>query len=186
MSRLLLANEERDEALLRARQLIVLIGRCVLDRQDVEELLQGVCDAESVQDVQQFGSVLVQRLQMARQRRHDITAQEMKAVMEERDGSIAKVKRALHAGGFLSSPRRSPIPRSLSSSLRDYLPATAGTSGKYWKRGRRPRPVSLSFLCGVLFIELISGNYRLLKLTWTPHRRVVGLIPTDGANVKGT
>ncbi|XP_060919780.1 mirror-image polydactyly gene 1 protein isoform X4 [Labrus mixtus] len=97
MSRLLLANEERDEALLRARQLqqAAELDSFHLDDSDmdVEELLQGVCDAESVQDVQQFGSVLVQRLQMARQRRHDITAQEMKAVMEERDGSIAKCKR---------------------------------------------------------------------------------------------
>lgn len=59
--------------------------------QDVDELLQCVCDAESVQEVQQFGSVLVQRLRLARQRRSDITAQEMKAVMEERDGSAAKV-----------------------------------------------------------------------------------------------
>ncbi|KAM6968592.1 mirror-image polydactyly gene 1 protein [Tautogolabrus adspersus] len=97
MSRLLLANEERDEALLRARQ---LQQAAELDSfhledsdMDIEELLQSVCDAESVQDVQQFGSVLVQHLQMARQRRHDITAQEMKAVMEERDGSIAKCKR---------------------------------------------------------------------------------------------
>ena len=59
--------------------------------QDVEELLQCVCDADSVQEVERFGSVLVQRLQLARQRRNDITAQEMKAVLEERDVSVAKV-----------------------------------------------------------------------------------------------
>lgn len=59
--------------------------------QDVDELLQCVCDADSVQEVEQFGSALVQRLRLAGQRRHDITAQEMKAVMEERDGSVAKV-----------------------------------------------------------------------------------------------
>ncbi|CAJ1074906.1 LOW QUALITY PROTEIN: mirror-image polydactyly gene 1 protein-like [Xyrichtys novacula] len=96
MSRLLLANEERDEALLRARQLqqaAELDGLQLEDTDmDVDQLLQSVCDAESVQEVQQFGAVLVQRLQMARQRRHDITAQEMKAVMEERDSSVAKCK----------------------------------------------------------------------------------------------
>ncbi|KAF1375305.1 hypothetical protein PFLUV_G00238300 [Perca fluviatilis] len=97
MSRLLLANEERDEALLRARQLqqaAELESFPLEDADmDVSELLQRVCGADSVRDVQQFGSVLVQRLRSALQRRSDITAQEMKAVMEERDGSVTKCKR---------------------------------------------------------------------------------------------
>ncbi|XP_036928045.1 mirror-image polydactyly gene 1 protein isoform X2 [Acanthopagrus latus] len=97
MSRLLLANEERDEAVLRARQLhqaSELEDFHLEDSHlDVEELLQCVCDADSVQEVERFGSVLVQRLQLARQRRNDITAQEMKAVLEERDVSVAKCKR---------------------------------------------------------------------------------------------
>ncbi|KAM8737044.1 mirror-image polydactyly gene 1 protein isoform 2-T2 [Acanthopagrus schlegelii] len=97
MSRLLLANEERDEAVLRARQLhqaSELEDFHLEDsHMDVEELLQCVCEADSVQEVERFGSVLVQRLQLARQRRNDITAQEMKAVMEERDVSVAKCKR---------------------------------------------------------------------------------------------
>ena len=63
----------------------------MLSEQDVDELLQCVCDADSAQEVEEFGSVLVQRLRLAQQRRNDITAQEMKAVMEERDGSVAKV-----------------------------------------------------------------------------------------------
>nr|XP_046269880.1 mirror-image polydactyly gene 1 protein isoform X1 [Scatophagus argus] len=96
MSRLLLANEERDEAVLCARQ---LQQSSELDRShledsdmDVDELLQCVCDADSVHEVEQFGSVLVHRLWLVRQRRMDITAQEMKAVMEERDGSVTKCK----------------------------------------------------------------------------------------------
>ncbi|XP_044022114.1 mirror-image polydactyly gene 1 protein isoform X1 [Siniperca chuatsi] len=97
MSRLLLANEERDEALLRARQLqqAAELDNIPLEDtdMDVDRLLQCVCDADSVQEVEQFGSVLVQRLRLARQRRNDITAQEMKAVMEDRDGSVAKCKR---------------------------------------------------------------------------------------------
>ncbi|XP_027130996.1 mirror-image polydactyly gene 1 protein isoform X2 [Larimichthys crocea] len=97
MSRLLLANEERDEAVLRARQLQQTseLEKVQLEDSDmdVDELLQCVCDADSVQEVEQFGSVLVQRLQLARQRRKDITTQEMKAVMEERDGCVAKCKR---------------------------------------------------------------------------------------------
>lgn len=59
--------------------------------QDVDELLQRIGDADSVQQVQQFGSVLVQRLQLARQRRNDIIAQEMSVVMAERDDSVTKV-----------------------------------------------------------------------------------------------
>uniref|UniRef100_A0A8D3BVS1 Mirror-image polydactyly gene 1 protein n=2 Tax=Scophthalmus maximus TaxID=52904 RepID=A0A8D3BVS1_SCOMX len=96
MSRLLLANEERDEALLRARQLqqAAESEKLKLDDtdMDVDEVLQCVCDADSVQQIEQFGSLLVQRLRLAQHRRNDITAQEMKAVMEERDGSVAKCK----------------------------------------------------------------------------------------------
>uniref|UniRef100_A0A3B3DYC9 Mirror-image polydactyly 1 n=2 Tax=Oryzias melastigma TaxID=30732 RepID=A0A3B3DYC9_ORYME len=97
MSRLLLANEERDEALLRVRRLQQAAELENVPLQDtntdLDELLRSVCEADSVQEVQQFGSVLVQRLLSARQRRSDITAQEMKAVMEERDKSVVKCKR---------------------------------------------------------------------------------------------
>ncbi|XP_026194909.1 mirror-image polydactyly gene 1 protein isoform X2 [Anabas testudineus] len=97
MSRLLLANEERDEAVLRARRLQQATEweNLNLDKSelDVDELLQRIFDAESVQEVEQFGSVLVQRVHLAQQRRNDITAQEMNAIMEERDGSVTKCKR---------------------------------------------------------------------------------------------
>ncbi|XP_040916745.1 mirror-image polydactyly gene 1 protein isoform X3 [Toxotes jaculatrix] len=97
MSRLLLANEERDEALLHARQLrrAAELEDFNLDDTDtdVDQLLQSVCDADSMQEVERFGSALVQHLRSAQQRRNHITAQEMKAVMEERDSSVAKCKR---------------------------------------------------------------------------------------------
>ncbi|XP_056281907.1 mirror-image polydactyly gene 1 protein isoform X3 [Pseudoliparis swirei] len=97
MSRLLLANEERDEALLRVRQVQQAAELELLPLEDpdmdVDELLRCVCDADSAQEVERCGSFLVQHLRSARQRRNDITAQEMKAVMEERDGSVAKFKR---------------------------------------------------------------------------------------------
>nr|XP_020477027.1 mirror-image polydactyly gene 1 protein [Monopterus albus] len=97
MSRLLLANEERDEAVLRLRRLHQATETENLKLEesdmDIDELLQCVCDADSVQEVERFGSFLVQRFRVARQRRSDITTQEMKAVMEERDGSVAKCKR---------------------------------------------------------------------------------------------
>ncbi|XP_062413369.1 mirror-image polydactyly gene 1 protein [Pungitius pungitius] len=129
MSRLLLANEERDEAFIRARQVQLAAERLdvsqedldkdTTEAEDVDQLLCCVCDADSVQKVQRFGSVLVQHLRLARQRRNEITTQEMKAVMKERDSAIAKEicfkrrrnprrrsggERTLHAGGFLHPP----------------------------------------------------------------------------------
>uniref|UniRef100_A0A1A8HH96 Mirror-image polydactyly 1 n=2 Tax=Nothobranchius korthausae TaxID=1143690 RepID=A0A1A8HH96_9TELE len=97
ISRLLLANEERDEALLHARQLqqTAQVENICLQDSDVNiyKLLQNVCEADSVLEIQQFGSVLIQHLRLARQRRDDITAQEMKAVMEDRDKSVVECKR---------------------------------------------------------------------------------------------
>ncbi|XP_054653697.1 mirror-image polydactyly gene 1 protein isoform X2 [Dunckerocampus dactyliophorus] len=99
MSRVLLANQERDEALHHVSQL-QQAARCDFDTRtledcdlEVEELLQRVCDSASVQEVTQFGSALVERVRQATQRRHDITSQEMKAVMDERDRSLAKCRR---------------------------------------------------------------------------------------------
>lgn len=99
MSRLLLANEERDHALLTAQRLtqaaanqldLDSVDDCDLD---VLELLEQVCSADSAQQVEHFGPILVQRVRSARQRRSDITAQEMSAVMEERDAYADKLKR---------------------------------------------------------------------------------------------
>ncbi|KAM4541860.1 mirror-image polydactyly gene 1 protein isoform 2-T2 [Odontesthes bonariensis] len=96
MSRLLLANEERDAALLRARRLqqaSELENISLQDpHMDVDDLLQSVCEADSVQDIQKFGSILIQHLRLTRQRQHEITAQEMKSVMDERDRSSHKCK----------------------------------------------------------------------------------------------
>uniref|UniRef100_A0A3Q3XE37 Mirror-image polydactyly 1 n=1 Tax=Mola mola TaxID=94237 RepID=A0A3Q3XE37_MOLML len=93
MSRLRLANEERDEAITFVFLFRLENVHLEDSDMDVDELLRCVCDANSIHEVEQFGSVLVHRLQLARQRRHDITAQEMKAVIEERDGSVSKCKR---------------------------------------------------------------------------------------------
>uniref|UniRef100_A0A8C5HTS6 Mirror-image polydactyly 1 n=1 Tax=Gouania willdenowi TaxID=441366 RepID=A0A8C5HTS6_GOUWI len=94
MSRLLLANEERDEALLRVDQLQRLVQMESVhpdspdQDQDVDQLLQRVCSSESAVEVHQVGSIILQCLRSARQRRDDIIVQEMKAVMEERDKSV--------------------------------------------------------------------------------------------------
>ncbi|XP_029686508.1 mirror-image polydactyly gene 1 protein isoform X2 [Takifugu rubripes] len=122
MSRLLLANEERDEAVLHARQLqqASQLDNFLLDNSDMEvdDLLQCVCDAESDQEVQQSGSALLQHLQRAKQRRHDIVTQEMKAVMEERDAAIFKCKR-LEQGLVLEQEQPPRLHRKRSSRLQE-------------------------------------------------------------------
>ncbi|KAK0152893.1 Mirror-image polydactyly gene 1 protein [Merluccius polli] len=96
MSRLHLANEERDEALLRAKRLQQaaegmedITSEFNMD-QDVEEVLCGLAVADSARSVQQGGEVLLALLQKARQRRHDITTQEMMVLIDERDHTATK------------------------------------------------------------------------------------------------
>ncbi|KAI3367359.1 hypothetical protein L3Q82_026168 [Scortum barcoo] len=97
-------RERRDECCGWRIFTLKTLKRLTFIDQDVDELLRCVCDAETVDELQQFGSVLVQRLRLARQRRRDITAQEMKAVMEERDGSVAKYKRHLSTTSNSQTP----------------------------------------------------------------------------------
>ncbi|KAI4785891.1 hypothetical protein KUCAC02_037482, partial [Chaenocephalus aceratus] len=88
---------------------------------DVEAVLQALSGADSVQ-VQQLGSVLMQGLRSARQRRVDIIAQEMKAVMDERDGSVA-----MGETKDLSRDLRGET-KDLSRDLRERLKICLGTS----------------------------------------------------------
>ncbi|MBN3300981.1 MIPO1 protein, partial [Amia calva] len=86
MARLRLANEERDEALLRAKQL-----------QQATAGLENI-NPEDNDMVSRFlwrlrGAVLADRLLKTRERRKKITAEEMNAVIEERDTALAKCKR---------------------------------------------------------------------------------------------
>ncbi|XP_028852409.1 mirror-image polydactyly gene 1 protein [Denticeps clupeoides] len=98
MARLRLANEERDEALLRAKKLqqaameLENISPEESDM-DLEELLNQVNSADSALGIERSGAAILERLQKARERRAKITAEEMKAVMEERDSALAKCKR---------------------------------------------------------------------------------------------
>uniref|UniRef100_A0A8C7TCC9 Mirror-image polydactyly 1 n=1 Tax=Oncorhynchus mykiss TaxID=8022 RepID=A0A8C7TCC9_ONCMY len=98
MARLRLANEERDEALLRAKRL----QQAVADLEninpeesdaDLEELLNRVNTADSALGIERSGGVIVDRLQKVRERRRKITAEEMNAVIEERETALARCKR---------------------------------------------------------------------------------------------
>ncbi|XP_037398138.1 mirror-image polydactyly gene 1 protein isoform X2 [Pygocentrus nattereri] len=98
MARLRLANEERDEALLRAKKL----QEAALELEninpeesdmDLEELLNRVSSADSALSIERSGMAIMERIQKARERRSKITSEEMKTVIEERDSALTRCKR---------------------------------------------------------------------------------------------
>lgn len=60
--------------------------------QDLEELLNRVNSAESALDIEESGAAIIQQIQRARERRSQITSEEMKAVIEERDTALSRVR----------------------------------------------------------------------------------------------
>ncbi|XP_016390753.1 mirror-image polydactyly gene 1 protein-like [Sinocyclocheilus rhinocerous] len=98
MARLRLANEERDEALLRAKKLqeaTLELENIKPEESDVdlEELLNKVNSADSALAIEQSGTAIIEQIQRARERRSQITSEEMKAVIEERDAALTRCKR---------------------------------------------------------------------------------------------
>ncbi|XP_066525363.1 mirror-image polydactyly gene 1 protein isoform X2 [Hoplias malabaricus] len=98
MARLRLANEERDEALLRAKKL----QEAALELENInpeesdmelEELLNRVSSADSAVSIERSGLAIMEHIQKARDRRSKITSEEMKAVIEERDNALSRCKR---------------------------------------------------------------------------------------------
>ncbi|KAM5129119.1 mirror-image polydactyly gene 1 protein isoform 2-T3 [Mantella aurantiaca] len=96
MARLRLANEERDEALLRVQQLQLVIQQV----EDVnpeegdmtlQELLGRLGEAEGGTAIHQNGELILERIRKSRERREEITAEEMGAVIQERDAARAQV-----------------------------------------------------------------------------------------------
>ncbi|RXN19258.1 mirror-image polydactyly gene 1 protein isoform X1 [Labeo rohita] len=103
MARLRLANEERDEALLRAKKLqeatLEYVPFKPLPKQtissDLEELLNRVNSADSALAIEQSGAAIIEQIQRARERRSQITSEEMKAVIEERDTALTRLEEEL-------------------------------------------------------------------------------------------
>ncbi|XP_056332371.1 mirror-image polydactyly gene 1 protein [Danio aesculapii] len=98
MARLRLANEERDEALLRAKKLqeaTLELENIKPEESDVdlEELLNRVNSAESALAIEQSGAAIIEQIQRARERRSQITSEEMKTVIQERDAALTRCKR---------------------------------------------------------------------------------------------
>uniref|UniRef100_UPI00398E3123 mirror-image polydactyly gene 1 protein isoform X2 n=1 Tax=Pristiophorus japonicus TaxID=55135 RepID=UPI00398E3123 len=98
MSRLRLANEERDEALLRAKQLEQAFeGLENINPEEndmtLQELLNRINNADTRRAVDKNGDLIVDRIHKTRERKKRITAEEMNAVIEERDAALARCKR---------------------------------------------------------------------------------------------
>ncbi|XP_043929485.1 mirror-image polydactyly gene 1 protein [Protopterus annectens] len=98
MARLRLANEERDEAILRAKRLeqaVEELENINPEENDMtlQELLHRISNAESGLAIEKNGAVIVDRIQKTKERKQKITAEEMKAVIEERDIALGKCKR---------------------------------------------------------------------------------------------
>ncbi|KAG8449528.1 hypothetical protein GDO86_016247, partial [Hymenochirus boettgeri] len=104
MARIRLANEERDEALLRVQNLqLSLKGLEDLNPEErdltLQQLLHQMGEAEGGSAIQQNGELILERIRKSQERREHITAEEMGAVIQERDTARAQCKhleRELH------------------------------------------------------------------------------------------
>uniref|UniRef100_A0A8D0L1Q2 Mirror-image polydactyly 1 n=1 Tax=Sphenodon punctatus TaxID=8508 RepID=A0A8D0L1Q2_SPHPU len=98
MARLRLANEERDDALLRAKHLeqsLKELENINPEENDMtlQELLNRINNADTSIAIQKNGAVIVDRLYRTKERKKKIIAEEMNAVIEERDAALSQCKR---------------------------------------------------------------------------------------------
>ncbi|XP_025057241.1 mirror-image polydactyly gene 1 protein isoform X3 [Alligator sinensis] len=98
MARLRLANEERDEALLRAQHLeqyLKELENINPEENDMtlQELLNRINNADTGLAIQKNGAIIVDRIHRTKERKKKITAEEMNAVIEERDAALSECKR---------------------------------------------------------------------------------------------
>ncbi|XP_028677306.1 mirror-image polydactyly gene 1 protein isoform X1 [Erpetoichthys calabaricus] len=98
MARLRLANEERDEALLQAKRLeqaIMELENINPEENDtaLQELLNQIQNADSGLTIEKSGAVIVDRILKTKERKKKITAEEMNAVIEEREAALTRCKR---------------------------------------------------------------------------------------------
>ncbi|XP_069117112.1 mirror-image polydactyly gene 1 protein-like isoform X2 [Argopecten irradians] len=105
-NRIKIANQERDEALLRLRQAEIRLedqGYGTPERSDnedlddddqgVEQLLARLGGPDSGDGVEEECTTLLQRLEMRKRRQAEITAEEMQVILEQRDAALAKARR---------------------------------------------------------------------------------------------
>nr|XP_023480014.1 mirror-image polydactyly gene 1 protein isoform X4 [Equus caballus] len=97
MSRLQLANEERDEAIAQAKHLemsLKVLENINPEENDMtlQELLNRINNADTGIAIQKNGAVIVDRIYKTKECKKRITAEEMNAVMEERDAALSQAK----------------------------------------------------------------------------------------------
>ncbi|XP_057576541.1 mirror-image polydactyly gene 1 protein isoform X3 [Hippopotamus amphibius kiboko] len=98
MSRLQLANEERNEAIARAKHMemsLKLLENINPEENDMtlQELLNRINNADTGIAIQKNGAVIVDRIYKTKECKKRITAEEMNAVIEERDAALSQCKR---------------------------------------------------------------------------------------------
>ncbi|XP_058396678.1 mirror-image polydactyly gene 1 protein isoform X3 [Diceros bicornis minor] len=98
MSRLQLANEERDEAVARAKHLemsLKVLENINPEENDMtlQELLNRINNADTGIAIQENGAVIVDRIYKTKECKKRITAEEMNAMIEERDAALSQCKR---------------------------------------------------------------------------------------------
>ncbi|XP_040530015.1 mirror-image polydactyly gene 1 protein isoform X5 [Gallus gallus] len=98
MARLRLANEERDEAFLRVRRLeesLKELENINPEENDMtlQELLNRINNADTGIDILKNGAIILNRIHRTKERKKKIIAEEMNAVIEERDAALSQCKR---------------------------------------------------------------------------------------------
>nr|XP_056707379.1 mirror-image polydactyly gene 1 protein [Euleptes europaea] len=98
MARLKLANEERDEACKQIKlleQSFEMLENINPEENDMtlQELLNRINNADTGMAIRRTGAVIVDRIYRTQERKKKITAEEMNAVIEERDAALTQCKR---------------------------------------------------------------------------------------------
>lgn len=98
MCRLQLALEERDEAIARVKHMempLKMLENINPEENDMtlQELLSRINNADTGIAIEKNGAVIVDRIYKAKECKKRITAEEMNAVLEERDAALAQCKR---------------------------------------------------------------------------------------------
>ncbi|NXY40538.1 MIPO1 protein, partial [Ceuthmochares aereus] len=98
MARLRLANEERDEAFLRVQRLeqsLKELENINPEENDMtlQELLNRINNADTGTDILKNGAIILNRIHRTKERKKKIIAEEMNAVIEQRDAALSQCKR---------------------------------------------------------------------------------------------
>ncbi|XP_064005129.1 mirror-image polydactyly gene 1 protein isoform X3 [Pogoniulus pusillus] len=98
MARLRLANEERDEAFLRVQRLeesLRELENINPEENDMtlQELLNRINNADTGIDILKNGAIILNRIHRTKEHKKKIIAEEMNAVIEQRDAALSQCKR---------------------------------------------------------------------------------------------